>query len=77
MNHNKNLNLTKDHSPRKTRRKMRPEQVKSSVLTLDNIKQWNGLKSHQAFHATLDRDGRREIYWEAIRAANAHPEDAG
>ena len=53
MNHNKNLNLTKDHSPRKTRRKMRPEQVKSSVLTLDNIKQWNGLKSHQAFQATL------------------------
>ena len=42
-----------------------------------NIKEWTGMKSHQAFQATLDRDRWREIVWEALPVANAHPDDAG
>ena len=52
-------------------------QGRPKAALFDNIKEWNGLKSHQVFQAPLDRDGCRKIDWEALQAANAHPDDAG
>ena len=75
MSRNQNLNLTKtivQGKPEGRRGQGRPK-----TAFLDNIKEWTGMKSHQAFQATLDRDRWREIVWEALRAANAHPDDAG
>ena len=75
MSRNQNLNLTKtivQGKPEGRRGQGRPK-----TAFIDNIKEWTGMKSHQAFQATLDRDRWREIVWEALRAANAHPDDVG
>ena len=54
MSRNQNLNLTK------TIVKGKPEgrrgQGRPKTAFLDNIKEWTGMKSHQAFQATLDKD---------------------
>ena len=75
MSRNKNLNITKvivQGKPEGKRGKGRPR-----TAYMDNIREWTGMSSHEAFQATLDREGWREIVRQATRAANAHPDDAG
>ena len=57
--------------------KGRRGQGRPKTAFLDNIKEWTGMKSRQAFQSTLDRECWREIVCEALRAANAPPENAG
>ena len=74
MSRNQNLNPTKTIVEGK--QEGRRGQGRPKTVFLDNIKEWTGMKSHQAFQATLDRDGWRETVWEALRAANAHLDNA-
>ena len=75
MSRNRNLNITKtivQGKPEGKRGRGRPR-----TAYLDNIREWTGLTSHEAFQATHNREDWREICMRATRAANAHLDDAG